>query len=106
MQTYSAKPPAPTAPNTLSPGLNSVTFIPTASTCPAMSAPSFGFLGLRSPRPCGLGTVRLSCDASPGDSRLPQSLLSTPDSRLAQAFLPPQAAAHPVSHTWGTKLLS
>src|SRR6266536_2973065 len=37
--TYSAKPPCLSIANTASPGRNSVTSLPTASTCPAMSAP-------------------------------------------------------------------
>src|SRR5207245_6611763 len=45
---YSAKDPRH-EPNTSSPGLNSVTFLPTASTCPATSTPSCGFFGLRRP---------------------------------------------------------
>src|SRR5215211_423865 len=50
--TYSAKPPQPPAdisPNTSSPGLNCVTFLPTTSTCPAISDPRISFLGFRSP---------------------------------------------------------
>src|SRR5882672_6412237 len=45
---YSAKAPRQT-PNTSSPGLNWVTFLPTSSIWPAMSLPTRGSLGLRSP---------------------------------------------------------
>src|ERR1039457_6492176 len=45
---YSAKAPRH-VPNTASPGLNWVTFLPTASTWPATSAPSRVTFGLRSP---------------------------------------------------------
>ena len=38
-----------TSPNTSSPGRNRVTFLPTASTCPATSLPRTRFFGLRSP---------------------------------------------------------
>src|SRR2546422_3308508 len=45
---YWAKAPRDT-PNTSSPGLNSVTFLPTASTWPATSTPSRLSFGVRSP---------------------------------------------------------
>ena len=47
---YSAQ-AAPDVPNTSSPGLNSVTSFPTASTTPATSAPTLVLLGLRRPPP-------------------------------------------------------
>src|SRR2546428_618758 len=46
--TYSAKAP-PRWPNTSSPARNWDTFLPTASTCPAMSTPATSLFGLRSP---------------------------------------------------------
>ena len=47
-ETYSAKAP-PFPPKTSSPGRNSVTFVPTASTVPAKSTPDLSLFGLRSP---------------------------------------------------------
>src|SRR5205823_13345807 len=48
-QMYSARQPALT-PKTSSLGLNSVTFLPTASTVPEKSDPGMVFFGLRSPK--------------------------------------------------------
>src|SRR3989304_1631736 len=53
-ETYSAKLPLPSpkiSPNTASPGRNCLTFLPTASTHPAMSAQRIVFLGFNSPTP-------------------------------------------------------
>src|SRR5438045_90521 len=53
-QTYSAKAP-PRPPNTSSPGLNCVTFLPIASTVPAKSTPKRVSFGLRKPKDTRLG---------------------------------------------------
>src|SRR5262245_21138855 len=61
---YSAKLPGP-EPNTSSPGLTSVTFLPTASTCPARSTPRTLEPGTRSSLPMRWGSLlRSRCQSS------------------------------------------
>src|ERR1035438_5364851 len=65
VHTYSAKAPRQ-LPNTSSPGLNCVTFLPTASTSPATSTPSRVIFGLRSPAAMRTryGTPLMKCQSS------------------------------------------
>src|SRR5271157_2785438 len=65
VRAYSAKAPRH-EPNTSSPGLNWVTFLPTASTWPATSTPSRLILGLRSPviMRRGYGVPLMKCQSS------------------------------------------
>src|SRR2546430_2106788 len=65
---YSAKAPRDT-PNTSSPGLNSVTFLPTASTWPATSTPSRLSFGVRSPGMRRINGAPLIVNKSSGFTR-------------------------------------
>src|SRR5206468_5173624 len=73
---YSAREPRQ-VPNTSSPGLNCVTFLPTASTWPATSRPSRVSLGLRNPKIKRLSHASRIMYASSALSEAARTLIST-----------------------------